>query len=56
MSSSKEHRKVEQLTKDFESKLGEQQKQIEVLTAGLQTVSARLELSKPAPQIVVGNQ
>jgi hypothetical protein len=42
MSSSKEHRKVEQLTKDFESKLGEQQKQIEVLTAGLQTVSARL--------------
>jgi len=29
-----------------------QQKQIEALTAGLQKVSAQLELSKPAPQIV----
>jgi Chaperone of endosialidase len=29
----KEHRKVEQLTKDFESKLAEQQKQIEALAA-----------------------
>jgi hypothetical protein len=48
----KEHRKVEQLTKDFESKLAEQQKQIEALTAGLQKVSAQLEASKPAPQVV----
>ncbi len=48
----KEHRKVEQLTKDFESKLAEQQKQIERLTAGLQKVSAQLEASKPAPQVV----
>jgi hypothetical protein len=48
----KEHRKVEQLTKDFESKLGEQQKHIEALTAGLQKVSAQLEASKPAPQVV----
>jgi hypothetical protein len=48
----KEHRKVEQLTKNFESKLGEQQKQIEALTAGLQKVSARLEASRPAPQVV----
>jgi hypothetical protein len=47
----KEHRKVEQLTKDFESKLAEQQKQIEALTAGLQKVSAQLELNKPAPQV-----
>jgi hypothetical protein len=39
----KEHRKVEQLTKDFESKVAEQQKQIEALTAGLQKVSAQLE-------------
>ena len=46
----KEHRKVEQLTKDFDSKLAEQQKQIEALTAGLQKVSAQLEASKPAPQ------
>jgi hypothetical protein len=48
----KEHRKVEQLTKDFESKLAEQQKQIEALTAGLQKVSAQLEASKPAPRVV----
>jgi hypothetical protein len=48
----KEHRKVEQLTKDFESKLAEQQKQIEALTAGLQKVSVQLEASKPAPQLV----
>jgi hypothetical protein len=52
----KEHRKVEQLTKDFESKLAEQQKQIEALTAGLQKVSAQLEASKPAPQTVLNNQ
>jgi trimeric autotransporter adhesin len=51
----KEHRKVEQLTKDFESKLAEQQKQIEALTAGLQKVSAQLEVSKPAPQTVLNN-
>jgi hypothetical protein len=52
----KEHRKVEQLTKDFESRLAEQQKQIEALTAGVQKVSARLEASKPAPQTVLNNQ
>ena len=48
----KEHRKVEQLTKNFESKLAEQQKQIERLTAGLQKVSSQVEASKPAPQVV----
>ncbi len=48
----KEHRKVEQLTKDFQSKFTEQQKQIETLTAGLQKVSTQLEASKPAPQVV----
>jgi trimeric autotransporter adhesin len=52
----KEHLKVEQLKKDFESKLAEQQKQIEVLTAGLQKVSAQLELSKTAPQTVLNDQ
>ncbi len=52
----KEHCKVEQLTKDFESQLVEQQKQIEALTAGLQKVNDQLELSKPAPQIVVYKQ
>jgi hypothetical protein len=55
----KEHRKVEALQanfaqqqKDFQSKLAVQQKQIEALTAGLQKVSAQLEVSKPAPQVV----
>jgi ABC-type sugar transport system ATPase subunit len=48
----KEHAKVEQLKKDFESKIAEQQKQIEALSAGLQKVSAQLEASKPAPQVV----
>jgi hypothetical protein len=43
----KEHRKVEQL----EATATKQQKQIEALTAGLQKVSAQLELSKPVPQM-----
>jgi uncharacterized coiled-coil protein SlyX len=30
----------------------QQQKQIEALTAGLQKVSAQVEASKPAPQVV----
>ena len=33
-----------------------QQKQIEALTAGLQKVSAQVEASKPAPQVVNNNQ
>ena len=37
----KEHRKVEQM-----------EKQIDALTAGLEKVSAQLEASKPAPQLV----
>ena len=41
----KEHRKVEQL-----------EKQVEALTAGLQKVSAQLELSKPAPQTVLNSR
>jgi len=32
------------------------QKQIEALTAGLERVSAHLELSKATPQTVVNNQ
>jgi hypothetical protein len=32
------------------------QKQIDTLTAGLQKVSAQLEASKPAPQVVNNNQ
>ena len=52
----KEHAKVEQLKKDFESKIAEQQKQIKALAAGLQKVSAQLELSKPAPQTAENNR
>jgi hypothetical protein len=52
----KEHRKVEQQRKDFEAALAQQQKQIEALPAGLQKVSARLELNKPAPQTVLNSQ
>jgi hypothetical protein len=49
----KEHRKVEQQRKDFEAALAQQQKQIEALTAGLQKVSAQVEMSRPAPQTLV---
>ena len=56
----KEHSKVEEVQasvaqqeKAFQRKLADQQKQIEALTAGLQKVSAQLELSKPAPQTVL---
>jgi hypothetical protein len=42
--------------KGFESKIARQQTQIEALTAGLQKVSAQLELRKPAPQTVANNQ
>jgi hypothetical protein len=48
----KEHGKVEKL----ETSVAQQQKQIEALTAGLQKVSAQLEVSKPAPQMVNNNQ
>jgi hypothetical protein len=59
----KEHRKVEELEvtvaqqqKDFEATAAHQQKQIEALTAGLQTVSAQVEMRKAAPQMVLNNQ
>jgi len=44
----KEHRKV----KELEANTARQQQQIETLTAGLQKVSAQLEASKPARQVV----
>jgi hypothetical protein len=48
----KEHRKNE----EQEATIARQQKQIDALSAGLQKVSARLEASKPAPQVVKNNQ
>jgi uncharacterized coiled-coil protein SlyX len=62
----KEHRKVEEQERklseqdrkvhDQETAVAKQQKQIEALTAGLQRVSAQVEMSSPAPQIVVNSQ
>ncbi len=66
----KEHRKVDeqattiaQQRKDLQASITKleataayQQKQIEALTAGLQKVSAQVEISKPAPQMVLNNQ
>jgi hypothetical protein len=58
----KEHRKVEEqqativaLKKELEANAMRQQKQIEALTAGLQKVSAQLELSKAEPRTVLTN-
>jgi hypothetical protein len=47
----KEHRKVEKL----EATVAQQQKQIEALTAGLQKVSDKVEMTKPSPQLVADN-
>ena len=59
----KEHRKVEELKKDFQATVAQQQKEIQALTARLeeqaaqiQKVSAHLELNKTASQIVLNNQ
>jgi hypothetical protein len=52
----KEHRKVEKL----EATLAQQQRDFEAAVAELkgqiQKVSAQLEASKPAPQVVLNNQ
>jgi len=47
---------ITQQQTSFQSKLAEQERQIEALTAGLQKVSAQLELNKPAPQTVLNNR
>jgi Chaperone of endosialidase len=59
----KEHRKVQDLEariaqqqKRFESKLVEQERQIDALASILQKVSAQIEMSKPALQTVLNNQ
>jgi hypothetical protein len=55
----KEHRKVEKLEatlmhqqKSFQSRLAEQEIQIEALASGLQKVSAQLAVGKTVPQVV----
>jgi hypothetical protein len=59
----KEHRRVEDLEatvvqqqKSFQSKLAEQEKQIEALASGLQKVAAQIEASKAAPEMVANSQ
>ena len=55
----KEHKTVQELKSVVakqEATAAQQQKQIEALTAGLQKVSAQLQVSKPAPQTVLNNQ
>ena len=52
----KQEATIAQQQTSFQSKLAEQQKQIAALTAGLQEVSAQLELNKPAPQTVKNNE
>src|SRR6266540_3145756 len=56
----KEHKKVGELEatvaeqqKSFQSKLAEQERQIKALAAGLQKVSAEVEISRPTLQMVV---
>jgi trimeric autotransporter adhesin len=48
----KEYRKVEDLKKDLQATIAQQQKQIETLTAAVKKVSDQVALSKPAPQLV----
>ncbi len=56
----KVHRKVEELEaivdrqqKTFQSKVAQQDKQIEALASVVERVGAQPEMSKPAPQVVV---
>ncbi len=44
----KEHRKVEDLKKELQATVSQQQKQIDALTAGLQKVSAQLATASPS--------
>jgi hypothetical protein len=48
----KAHRRIE----EQEATIARLQQQIDVVTAGLQKVSAQLEVSKPAQQTVLNNQ
>jgi hypothetical protein len=48
----KAHQKLEEQG----ATIAKQQKQIEALSAGLQKVSAQMELSKPVRQMVMNNQ
>ena len=48
----KEHRKVQELTKDFQATVAQLTSRLDEQAAQIQKVSAQLEASKPAPQVV----
>jgi hypothetical protein len=55
----KEHKTVQEQGQELQKQaatIANQQKQIEALNAGLQKVSAQLELNKSTPQTVLNNQ
>jgi hypothetical protein len=52
----KEHQKVEDLKKDFQSTVAQLTAQLREQASQIQKVSAQLEASKPAPKTVLNNQ
>jgi predicted ribosome quality control (RQC) complex YloA/Tae2 family protein len=52
----KEHRKVQELTKDFQATVAQLTARLDEQAAQIQRVSAQLEASKPAAQMVNNNQ
>ena len=48
----KEHQKVEDLKKDFQATVAQLTTQLREQASQIQKVSAQLEASKPAPQVV----
>ena len=52
----KEHRKVQELTKDFQATVAQLTSRLDEQAAQIQRVSAQLEASKPAPQVAKNNR
>jgi len=52
----KQESTIAQQQKDFQAVAAHQQEQIEALSAGLQKVSAQVEMNRAAPQVVLNNQ
>jgi hypothetical protein len=51
-----EFRKEHQTVQQQGATIGRLEKQVGVLTAGLQKVSAQIEMSRPAPEVVANNR
>ena len=52
----KEHRKVQELTKNFQATVAQLTARLDEQAAQIQRVSAQLAAGKPAPQVVNNNQ